>query len=106
MNQVLLLPRGLEDQSIIGFFRCMIMDERFEYYKNIVRNCCLHQEIMYEDVPKSKLVNMTCLLDQYIEILTDEFLDRGLRENWEPNKYGFELEDAKDYFLKLRYPLK
>ena len=39
------------------------------------------------------------LIDEYIEIVADTFCNLGLKEDWGPNEYGLELEEAQDYLL-------
>lgn len=78
------------------------MKKNFEYYQNVVKKCCLLQNKQIINFTESELRNNLSLVDECIDIILDEFMENGLREDYEPNEYGFELEDAKDYFVRIR----
>ena len=79
-----------------------MLRKNYLYYRNIIEDCYLFHKKTFQKVELEILKGRLDLIDEYIEIVADTFCDLGLKEDWEPNEYGLELEEAQDYLLRLR----
>ena len=82
-----------------------MLRKNYLYFQNLIENCYRFQKKPFPKVELEDLKLRIDLIDEYIEVVVDTFCILGLREDWEPNEYGLELEDAKNYLLRLRYSI-
>ena len=71
----------------------------------MIRDCYAKQDRDYPQVSEETLRNSLALIDEYTDVVVETFLSYGLQDNYEPNKYGLDLEEVKEYLLKMRYAI-
>jgi len=81
------------------------MKKDFTYYQAIAAKCFFLQRSGHISFDETELKSTLFLIDECIDAINAEFCANGLQADSEPNAYGFELEDAKDYFLRLRWSI-
>lgn len=92
----------LKAQNIGGEYR---LKKDYAYYQKIIEDCYIKQNRRFTKVSEEILKNNLSLIDDYTDVVVETFLSHGLQEDYEPNKYGFDLEDTKSYLLQLRYTI-
>ncbi len=58
------------------------------------------------DIDEDSLSKDIDIVDYYLDCVSDELVLKGFNESWEPNKYGFLLEEVISYLLEFRYRLE
>ena len=74
----------------------------YSYYQGAIKECYITQNKHFPEVSEEVLKGSLVLIDEYIDVVLDTFLSHGLQENYEPNKYGIELESIQDYLIEMR----
>ena len=81
------------------------MKNKYDYYQKIIEKCYNQKNIEYQKITLEELQNNLPQIDEYIDMVADTFMSDGLLDNYEPNEYGFELEETQDFLLRLRYSI-
>lgn len=79
-----------------------MLRKNYLYFQHLIENCYQIQKKEFSKVELEELKLRIDLIDEYIDVVVDTFCDLGLREDWEPNEFGLELEETKNYLLRLR----
>ena len=79
-----------------------MLRKNYLYFQNLIENCYRFQKKPFPKVELEDLKLRIDLIDEYIEVVVETFCALGLKEDWEPNEFGLELEEVKNYLLRLR----
>lgn len=73
----------------------------------IVENCVKNRnKAIRIPISLDELSKDINLIDKCIDCVLDEFCEKGLRNDSEPNEYGFKLEETIEFLNSYRYNLE
>lgn len=81
------------------------MKKSYDIIQPFIAQCYHILKKPYSKVDETTLRNDLSLIDKYLEVVSDVLLECGLQDNWEPNIFGFQLEEVMGYLLELRYSI-
>ena len=81
------------------------MKDIYDTVQPLISHCYQLLGKPYTMVGEKTLRNDLSLIDEYLEITTDVFLEYGLQKDWEPNTFGLQLEEVINCLLKIRYEI-
>lgn len=79
-----------------------VTQTEYTHLMRILEICMKARDIPFVTSPKHELERDLPHIDEYIDIISDMLLTNGLKTDSEPTAFGYQLERAIDYLLRMR----